>query len=171
MVFGIIFALFLSRVEVFHQFLLKLGGFEYVGAFFAGMLFVSTFTVATGALILLILAENLPLFPMAVVAGGGGVIGDLLIFYFVKDRLTDEIEDLYEKFGGRHLTHILHTDYFRWTLPLVGAIIIASPLPDEIGVSLMGISKMKTYKFIGISFLLNTAGILIVLWLTQFIKP
>lgn len=171
LVFGIIFAFFLSRMEVFHQFLLGLGGFEYLGAFFAGMLFVSTFTVGTGALILLVLAENLPLFPLAVAAGAGGVLGDLAIFYFVKDRLTDEIEDLYNMFGGKHLTHIVHTAYFRWTLPVVGAVIIASPLPDEIGVSLMGISKMKTYKFIGISFLLNTAGILIVLWLSRFVKP
>lgn len=171
MVFGIIFALVLSRMEVFHQVLLGLGEFEYVGAFFAGMLFVSTFTVATGALILLVLAENLPLFPMAVAAGAGGVFGDLVIFYFVRDKLSDEIKDLYNRFGGKHLTHILHTVYFRWTLPVVGAVIIASPLPDEIGVSLMGISKMNVYRFIGISFLLNTTGILVVLWLSQFVKP
>jgi len=171
MMFGIIFALVLSRIEIFHQFILQLGGFEYVGAFFAGILFVSTFTVATGALILLVLIENLPLFPIAVAAGAGGVFGDLVIFYFVRDRLSDEIEDLYNRFGGKHLTHIIHTVYFRWTLPVVGAVIIASPLPDEIGVSLMGISKMKVNRFIVISFLLNTAGILVVLWLSQFIKP
>ena len=43
----------------FHSFLLHLGNFGYIGAFIAGILFVSTFTVATSALVLLVLAETL----------------------------------------------------------------------------------------------------------------
>ena len=56
---SIFFALILSRFEEFHSFLLNLGNFGYIGAFIAGMLFVSTFTVATGAVVLLVLAEKL----------------------------------------------------------------------------------------------------------------
>ena len=54
---------------------------------------------------------------------------------------------------------------------MIGAIIIASPFPDEIGVSLMGISKMKTYQFILISFLLNAIGIFLVVSASLVIKP
>ncbi|MEK7559055.1 MAG: hypothetical protein AAB521_02010, partial [Patescibacteria group bacterium] len=57
--FSIILAVFLSRLEGFHTLLLNLGSFGYIGAFIAGILFVSTFTVATGAVVLLVLAEKL----------------------------------------------------------------------------------------------------------------
>lgn len=167
--FGV--ALFLSRLQVFHDFLFHLGNWGYFGAFLAGMLFVSTFTVATGALILLILAEKLSPVEIGLIAGLGAVAGDLTIFRFVKDSLIGEIEPLYEKLGGGHLTKLLHTKYFSWTLPVIGALIIASPLPDEIGVSLMGIAKVKTYQFIIVSFILNAIGIFLVVSASLFIKP
>lgn len=168
---SLITAFTLSRFEAFHQFLLGLGQFEYVSAFIGGFLFVSTFTVATGALILLVLAENLDVFWLGLAAGCGALLGDFVIFRFVRDNVAGEVERLYDEFGGRHLTHLLHTRYFHWTLPVIGALIIASPLPDEIGVSLLGISKMKTHHFIALSFILNTVGIITVLILSNFIKP
>ncbi len=156
---GILVAFWLARFEIFHEFLTHLGSAGYAGAFVAGILFVSTFTVATGALILFTLAEYLHPLEIAIFAGFGSVLGDLIIFRLVKDDLSTEMKRLYNQFGGRHITRLLHTKYFNWTLPVVGAIIIASPLPDEIGVSLMGIAKMKTYQFILISFALNMLGI------------
>lgn len=161
----------LSRFEAYHQFLLGLGQLEYLGAFVAGAAFVSTFTAAPGALTLLILTQNLPLLPLGVAAGAGAMVCDLLVFKFVRDGLAGEVENIYEQFGGRHLNHLLHTKYFHWTLPVIGALLIASPLPDEIGVSLMGISRMKTKHFMVVSFLLNTLGIITVLAVSRLIKP
>jgi len=57
-----------------------------------------------------------------------------------------------------------------WTLPVIGAIIIASPFPDEIGVSLVGISKIKTYQFLLVSFILNAIGIFLVVSASAVIK-
>lgn len=168
---SLLVALFLSRYEPFHYFLLHLGSLGYLGAFFAGMLFVSTFTVATGAVILLVLAEQLSPLEIGIIAGAGAVVGDFTIFRFIKDNLTKEITPIYNKLGGKHLTTILHTKYFSWTLPVLGAIIIASPLPDEIGVSLMGIAKMKTYQFLFVSFVLNAIGIFFVLSASALIMP
>lgn len=168
---GIISAFFLSKSADFHQFLLQIGDFGYLGVFLAGMLFVSTFTVATGAVILFILAETLSPLEIGIIAAFGAVIGDFTIFKFVKDNLISEIEPIYEHFGGNHLTKILHTKYFSWTIPVFGAIIIASPLPDEIGVSLMGIAKMKTYQFMILSFILNAVGIFLIVSASLFIKP
>lgn len=169
---GIAFALFLSKLEVFHLFLLNFGNFGYVGAFIAGILFVSTFTVATGAVILLILAETLSPVEIGIIAGLGAVTGDFTIFRFIKNNLTQEIESIYNHIdGNHHFTKILHSKYFSWTLPVIGAIIIASPFPDEIGVSLMGIAKMKTYQFIIVSFLLNAIGIFLLVSASLVIKP
>lgn len=168
---GILLALFLSKNESFHEFLLHLDGFGYIGAFIGGMLFVSTFTVATGALLLLILSEKISPVEIGMIAGFGAVISDVIIFHIVKDTLKDDIKDLYIRFGGKHLSHVLHTKYFHWTLPVIGALIIASPLPDELGVGLMGIAKMNTPRFIIVSFILNAIGIFLVVSASTFIKP
>lgn len=164
---GVVTAFWLARFEIFQEFLTHLGSAGYAGAFVAGILFVSTFTVATGAVILFTLAEYLHPLEIALLAGLGSVIGDLVIFHLVRDDLASEIKSLYNRFGGRHITRLLHTKYFNWTLPVVGAILIASPLPDEIGVSLMGIAKMKTYQFILISFALNMLGIFLLVLSAQ----
>lgn len=166
-----VIAFLLSRFEPFHRFLLSMGQLGYLGAFVAGILFVSSFTAATGTLVLLVLAEYLSPIEIGIVAGLGAVVGDLTIFHFVKDNLLNEIKPIYLRFGGKHLTLIMQSKYFAWSLPLVGAIIIASPLPDEVGVSLMGLSKMKTYQFLLLSFILNATGIMFVIYASNFIKP
>lgn len=170
--FSIFFASLIFRSEQLHSFVLNLGGLGYIGAFFAGILFVSTFTVATGAVILLILAEQLSPVEIGVIAGLGAVLGDFTIFRFIKDNLTQEIVSIYNRIDGdHHFTKVLHSRYFGWTLPVIGAIIIASPFPDEIGVSLMGISKMNTYQFLVLSFILNATGIFLVVSASLVIKP
>lgn len=160
---SLIFAFLLGRYEPFRALLLNLGDFGYIGAFFAGALFVSTFTVSIGAVILFILAESLLPLEIAIIAGLGGVVGDFTIFRFIKDNLSSELGSLYDHVDGdHHLQKILHSKYFSWTLPVIGAIIIASPFPDELGVSLMGISKMRTYQFLIVSFFLNSIGIFLI---------
>ena len=134
-----------------------------LGAFVGGIMFASVFTVASGTIILLSLAHSLPIWQVAVTAGFGAIITNFFIFRFVRDSLYDEIKDVYKLFGHRHLTTLLHTKYFHWFLPLVGALIIASPLPDELGVSLLGISQMSQGKFLLLAFALNTTGISIIL--------
>lgn len=160
--FSILIAIFVSRNQNFHSFLVNLGNLGYLGAFITGIFFVSTFTVSAAAVVLFLLAENLTAWEIGIFAGFGAVVGDLTMFRFVKDNLMEEMKSIYNMIGGNHFKKILHTKYFGWTLPVIGAIIIASPFPDELGISLMGISEMKTYKFLLLSFILNAVGIFIV---------
>lgn len=51
---------------------------------------------------------------------------------------------------------------FRWSIAFLGALVIASPLPDELGLMMLGFSKIKTSFFVPISFLLNFLGILVI---------
>ena len=169
---SLIVAFLLFKSESLHNFLQSLGNLGYFGAIIGGALFVSTFTVAAGTIILLILAETLSLLEIGILAGIGAVIGDLTIFQLIRSRgMIDEIKHLFDYLGWDKIYHLWHTKYFSWTLPVVGAIIIASPLPDEFGVSLMGISRLKTAQFIGLSFLLNSIGIILVISASSFIRP
>jgi len=168
---SVIVALFLSGTEFFKNFLFHLGNFGYLGAFVGGMLFVSTFTVSIGAVILLFLAKTLNPIEIGLIAGVGGMMSDFIIFHFIRSRgLVEEIKHFFHYFGGDKISHLVHTKYFSWTLPVIGALIIASPLPDELGVSLMGISKMKTQNFIFLSFVLNSIGIFLVVLGSSMLK-
>jgi len=44
-------------------------------------------------------------------------------------------------------------------LPVIGALIIVSPFPDELGVTLMGITKIKSYQFLILAFILDVTGV------------
>lgn len=164
-------AFYLFQNESFHSYLLHLGNLGYLGAFVAGMMFTSTFTVATAILILLVLAEGLSLIEIGIIAGAGAVIGDLVIFKLVKNNLAEEIKVIYNNFGGSHVSRVLRTKYFSWSLPVIGAILIASPLPDEIGISLMGIAQLRTFQFLILSFFLNSIGIFLIISASTIIKP
>jgi hypothetical protein len=159
-VLGLALSIILSQFKFFHTFLTHLGQFGYLSAFIAGLLFTSTFTVATGGLILLTLSGILNPILLIIFAGLGAVTCDVLIFKFVKNEVSQEIAPVYQNFiNHSHFKKILHTKYFGWTLPVLGTLIIASPLPDELGVSLMGISNLTIEKFIIISVISHTIGI------------
>ena len=161
--FGIFIAIVLSQLPLFQHFLANLGTFGYFGAYLAGLLFTSTFTVATGGVMLLALAKTLP--PLALIPIGalGAITGDILMFIFVKDDVSQEITPIYQKIMGNHFKKILHSRYFAWTLPVIGAIIIASPLPDELAISLLGIAEIPLRQFIVFSFASHLIGMLLII--------
>ena len=89
-------------------------------------------------------------------------MGDLIIFLFIRNRLAEDFGYLIQKTSSGRLIAIFKLRIFRWLVPLLGALVVASPLPDELGLAMMGLSKMKTSLFIPVSFVLNATGILII---------
>lgn len=49
-----------------------------------------------------------------------------------------------------------------WLGPLCGFVIIASPLPDELGLLMMGLSGIRLLWFIPLAFSANAAGIFLI---------
>jgi len=144
-----------------------IGNLGYLGAFLVGIFFVSTFTVAPASVVLFYLARELAPLEVAIFAGLGGVVGDYIIFRFLKDRVFDELRPIFMSLGGIRLSHLISTPFFAWSAPVLGAIIIASPLPDEIGVGLLGISRLKNWQFLILSLVLNSIGIFIIIILAR----
>jgi|SRR3990167_425423 len=151
--------IYLATTPILDTVIAELGQLGYLGAFLVGIFFVSTFTVAPAALILFRLAESLTAWEVAVLAGLGAVIGDLVIFRFLKDRVFVELRPLFLKLGRPYLKILFRSPHFAWLLPMLGAFIIASPLPDEVGVGLMGLSRIKQWQFFFVALSLNIAGI------------
>lgn len=138
-----------------------------LGAFIVGIFFVSTFTVVPSSILLFHLAREIDPLGVAVFAGMGAMLGDYIIFRFLKDRVFEELRPIFVKFGGTRLSRLFATPFFAWFAPVLGAIIIISPFPDEVGVGLMGIVKLKNWQFILIAFVLNMFGILLLVTLAN----
>lgn len=137
-------------------------GLGLFGSFLAGIFFTSAFTVAPAMVALGGMARELPVWGVAVFGGLGALLGDSVIFRLVEHRLADDFEYLLRKTDTERLVSIFHRRLFRWLFQFAGALVVASPLPNELGLAMMGISKMRASLFVPLSFLLNSAGILVV---------
>lgn len=143
------------------------GNLGYLGAFVTGLFFVSTFTVAPAAVVLFHLASQLHAIEIALLAGAGAMVGDYFIFQFIRDHVFAELLPLARKLQTPGMKLLFKSPYFAWILPVVGAFVIASPLPDEVGVSMMGLSKVKQWQFFILAFALNAVGIFLVVSAAQ----
>ena len=146
---------------VFQNFLFSL---KYAGTFFAGIFFTYGLTAAPATAILLILAKEQNILFAGLIAGLGALIGDLIIFKFIRYYFSDEIKKLFKESLIHHFTDKIPKLLKKYFVPVLACIIITSPLPDEIGVSMLAISSPISIKFFPIlSYILNTAGIIIIL--------
>jgi uncharacterized membrane protein YdjX (TVP38/TMEM64 family) len=154
-------AFVILRFPGVHDQLSGLADFGLLGAFLGGMLYTVSFTVAAATVILTILSEHIHPLAVGVVGGLGAVVGDLLIFRFVRDSLADEIKHLVTRNHGRAVITFFRKRSVRGLLPIIGSLIILSPLPDELGIGLMGLSHLSALQFAPISYVLNTIGIIL----------
>ncbi|MDP3729131.1 MAG: hypothetical protein Q8R26_00020 [bacterium] len=136
--------------------------FKLIGTFVAGILFTSIFTTVPATVALAQITQHNSLFLVATIGACGALIGDLIIFRFVKDSIGQDIAYLIGTQKKKRLLHIFHLKVFRWLIPFLGAIILASPLPDELGIMMMGLTKLRATVFIPISLAFNFIGILII---------
>lgn len=162
-VMSVIVAAILYQTGAFHQILSSFHEFGYIGVFLAGMFFVSIFTAAPAAVVLLTFAESLPILLVALIGGVGSVMGDALILSVISDKIDNSISIMSNENGIRKVIKLLRHTKYKFFLSIIGAIVVASPLPDELGLTLMGISKIKPLTFIILSFILNTFGIWLLL--------
>lgn len=174
--FGVSYLLFTGSSYIpFHDFIISMG---YVGTFLAGVFFAYGFTAAPATAIFLILAKHQNIFLAGFIGGLGALVGDLVIFNFVRYSLIDEIEKLSkEKIVSRlrlhynkHINNHLPTIIKKYFVAILAGFVIASPLPDEIGVFLLAASrKISLEVFSILSYLLNTTGIFLILIIGKII--
>lgn len=161
--FIFVVVLFASGTTEFTQFFSLLGGLSYLGAFVTGVFFVSSFTVGPAAVVLFHLSSAESLWPMALAAGIGAAAGDVLVFRFLKDSIYKELAPFFSRVAVSRVGRTLGLPRFRWVLPVLGAVVIASPFPDEIGIALMGLSTMRWWQFLPLAIILNSVGVFIIL--------
>lgn len=137
-------------------------GLRFIEEFVGGVLFTSAFTTVPAVVLLGEIARTNSIWFTAFVGALGALFGDLVLFTFVKDRFSEDLLALIGKKGKDWFRHIIKTKLFRRFSPLIAAIIIGSPFPDELAVVMLGFAKTRTPLFILFSFASNFLGILIV---------
>lgn len=136
---------------------------EILGSFIAGAFFTSAFTTAPAIVTLGEIARANSLWVTAFFGALGSVVGDLLIFTFFRDQFSEHIKELITHESSWKRTRALfRLRTFRWLAFFIGGLIIASPLPDELGIGLLGFARMNTRRFVALSFTFNFIGIIVI---------
>jgi hypothetical protein len=142
----------------------------YFGTFLAGLLYPYALTSAAGTGILLILAKEQNILFAGVIAGIGALISDIILFLFVTHSFSDEVQKLSKEKVVRTVNRWIPDSIRVYLLATFAGLLIASPLPTEIGILLMtSIKNISFKKFIIIIYILHASAIFIILLIGSII--
>lgn len=165
---GIALAVFLTKIGLIDYFVILFGG-SAVASFFAGIFFTSAFTLAPAAVALAHISTSTPIATVALWGGLGAMCGDLALFLFIRDRFAGDILGSLKPAIKKRILSSFHIGFLKWLSPLLGVLIIASPLPDEFGLMLLGVSKTKAIVLMPIAFVMNVAAIYSLVWFAHLV--
>ena len=146
-------AILLSRLGVFESLISQSKGLRLLEMFVAGFFYTSVLTVGPAAVAILEIAEHNSMWAIAAIGALGSVIADSLLFILVKKEIAPELP----------ANKVFKNPAMKFLSPIIGFLIIASPLPDELGLAFLGISGTRNWKFLAVSYLANFTGIFILI--------
>lgn len=163
----IISSYYIFRNPQVNSFIASLNSWSYLGVFLAGMLFSFGFTTpfAIGFFIVLN-PENI--FLTGIIGGLGAMVTDLLILKFIRFSFMDEFDRLEHTPVIKKFIYLIENNLGHkisvYLMYIFTGVIMASPLPDEIGVIMLsGIKHINALVFSIATFILNTIGIILIL--------
>jgi hypothetical protein len=160
-------AYFLTKTGVIGYIISLAEGYVIIASFIAGLFFTTIFTVAPAIVALALLAHSADPLVVALWGGFGAMLVDSIIFLFLRDKLYADLGGLLKIALKRKLLSVFHFGLMKWVVLFAGAFVIASPLPDEIGLALLGLSKVKLSILLPILFIFNSVGIYIIVTLSR----
>ena len=161
----IIVAYFVFSLDSVKEFMVFLGT-KYFGVAIAGFLFSFGFTTpfAIGAFVTM---NPQNIFFSAIVGGFFAMLADLTIFGIIKMSFMDEFRKLCRTKAMKNIISLephINEKIKYYLLYVFAGIVIASPLPDELGVSMLaGLGHIRPLPLALIGFTFNTIGIFIML--------
>ncbi len=161
--FSIIFAIWLVQSGYLVHLLSSLSNYVWLGSFVAGVFFTSIFTTVPAIAALGGIASAHPVWQVALIGALGAVVGDLLIFRYVEDELGEHLAELLShQHTSKRLKALVRLPIVRFLSFFAGGLIIASPLPDELGIGLMSAVRLSPFLLALCSFTFNFLGILMI---------
>jgi len=158
-VIGIIVAIALAKTDVVAYLASITSEFTVATSFIIGLFFTSVLTTTPAIVAIVEFSQHVSPLILAFVGAAGAVCGDLLIFRFVRSPLARYIVRLASHTRLQKIGRALDRSPLWWLVPALGAVVIASPLPDELGLLMMGLSHIRISQFIVLSYIMNAIGI------------
>lgn len=148
-----------------------IGNLGYIGSFIAGILLAFGFS-APIAIGFFIVSQPQNIMIFAIAGGLGAILGDLLIFNFVRFSFMDEFKRLEKTKPFKAVIKAIEkktTARIRnYMLYIFAEIIIASPISDEVGITMLaGLTSIKQKTFAVVTFILHVVFIFIILALSH----
>jgi uncharacterized membrane protein YdjX (TVP38/TMEM64 family) len=144
------------------KFLENLGSYGYLGGFMSGFLFTYGVTTPFSIAAFFILAKDLNIWILTLLGTLGGLIGEYFIYSFAKKEAGKSLR-LYR--NKKIKMPQIKSKLLRKLSPLIVAIIIATPIPDELAAFFCGIEKYKLRDFLILTFISKFIGILFIVYL------
>ena len=163
LVVSIALSIWLFKTDVIAQLLKQVSESGLIVAvFFEGFFFTSILTTPPAIIAIAESAASIAAWKLALIGAAGAVCGDLLVFRFVKSRLVEDLLSAVLHPRVLQWGRVINRGPLWWLGPICGALVIASPLPDEIGLVMMGLSSIRFFTFVPISFAANAVGIFMI---------
>ncbi|HXK36950.1 MAG TPA: hypothetical protein VJ553_05195 [Candidatus Paceibacterota bacterium] len=135
----------------------------YLASFVVGMFFTSFLTVVPATVAIAELARGgTPILQLALIGGMGAMVADFILYIILREAVAEPLLVLVQAGSSDRLKRYIRKGKHRLMGTLLGAVIIASPLPDEVGLVLMGLAKARWYTTVLLTYCLNAVGIAIV---------
>ncbi len=161
-VIGLIVSLVLVRSDIVARLALLATDSVTLVSLGVGVFFTSMLTTTPAVVAFAELGTYLPPWHLARIGGVGAVVGDLVVFRFVNSPLAQYIIRSASNPRMRRVGSILSRGPLWWVVPTLGALVIASPIPDELGLIMMGLSNMRLLTFIPLAYVMNALGIFLI---------
>lgn len=160
-IIGIVAAVALGQstivAEVAHSGLVGM----FVAVLIFGAMYSSILTVAPATVGLVELAHaGVPIPLLALVGGFGATLSDISLFQIIKFGFIDELIAYFQRHSQGAFNRLFKIKLFKFLLVVIGALSIATPIPDEIGLAMMGIGRAKIRTVALVGFVFNTLGIM-----------
>lgn len=161
------FAYFLTKSQLIPSLLEYDGGLKFLLPIIFGALFTTIFTIVPASVALVEMSSTTHPILISILGGIGAMIVDSVIASFVRKDITRDLKSISRMSFKWHFISLFHFGFLKWLSFILGLIVIASPLPDELGLFFIGISKVRGKYLPFVFFLANFLGIYILLSLAQ----
>jgi hypothetical protein len=162
-----IFALFLVQSGAVAEFISATEGMTALAAFITGIFFTSVFTIAPASIALAKIAEQALPAEVALWGALGAMFGDLVIFLLIRDTIGEDVVYAVRHSKYKRILSHLNLGIVRFLAPIIGGLLIASPFPDEFGLAVLGITRIKVSVLLPLVFVLNFFNIYIISVIAQ----
>ncbi len=155
-------AIWLYLTGTLENAILLLNNYGYAGAFLSGLFLTSGFTTPFAIAVFLSFRATLNLFAVAFLGAFGATLMDYFLFSSTKKIVRQT-----------RVTASAHVFKFKkfpsFVTAIIGGVVLASPLPDEIAVSLVGVAQLDAKTFVVLAFFFKFLGILAIVLVGQVI--